>query len=144
MKLRTVAAALSLINGIWIIAIGAFWNQLFGLELGDVSCGGSCSLFGVDHIVLLLGVVLLIDSLVCFLAFSKAFYASAALSALVLLLVLFSVWAGISSMQAWINYPAIPASILLGIVTVAVDVIAARRKTYVSEENHPLNLPVFG
>jgi uncharacterized membrane protein len=143
LKLRTVAAALSLINGIWIIAVGAYWNQLFSLELGDITCAGSC-LFGVDHIVLVLGAILLVDSLVCFLAFSRAFYISAALSVLVLFFVLFSVWAAILSIQAWENYPAIPVSILLGIATMVLDVIAANRKTYVSEENHPLNLPVFG
>jgi hypothetical protein len=144
LKLRTVAAALSLVNGIWIIALGAFWNQLLGLELGDISCAGSCSFFGLDHIVLVLGVILLVDSLVSFLAFTRAFYVSAAVSALVLLLVLFSVWGSISSMQVSVNYPAIPVSIVLGIVTIALDIIAANRKTYVSDEHHPLNLPVFG
>ena len=105
---------------------------------------GSCSLFGLDHIVLVLGIILLVDSLVCFLAVLRAFYVSAAVSALALLLVLFSVWGTISSMQVWVNYPAIPVSILLGMVTMVLDVIAARRKTYVSDEHHPLNLPVFG
>jgi hypothetical protein len=144
LKLRTVAAALSLVNGIWIIAVGAFWHQLLSLPLVGLGCVGSCSLFGVDYIVLVLGVILLVDSLVCFLAFSRAFYVSAALSALVLLLVLFSVWGSISSMQVWVNYPAIPVSIVLGIVTIALDIAAANRKTYVSDEHHPLNLPVFG
>ncbi|MDA4112931.1 MAG: hypothetical protein OK474_02690 [Thaumarchaeota archaeon] len=84
---------------------------------------------------------MLVDSLVCFLAFSRAFYISALLSVIVAFLVLVSVAA---SWQTWTSYPATPASILLGLATVVLDIIAARRKTYVSEENHPLNLPVFG
>ena len=129
---------------IWIIAVGAFWHQLFGLELADISCAGSCSLFGLEHIVLVLGFILLVDSLVCFLAFSRAFYVSAALSVLVLLLVFFSVGSATVSIQAWASYPAIPISIMLAIATLVLDVVAARRKTYVSDELHPLNLPVFG
>jgi hypothetical protein len=142
LKLRTVAAALSLVNGAWSITVGAYWNQIFGAELGsDLGCAGSCSLFGVAHIVLVLGVILLVDSLVCFLAFSRAFYVSALLSGVVLFLVLVSVAAG---WHLWASYPSAPFSIVLGIVTIVLDVVAARRKTYVSEENHPLNLPVFG
>jgi hypothetical protein len=141
LKLRTVAAALGLVNGVWVIAVGAYWNQIFSIGSGDISCTGSCYPAGTDHIVLVLGVVLLIDSLVCLLAFSRAFYISAILSVLVLLLVL-ALTAGLS--LAWASHPAIPATIILGIATAVLDVIAARRKTYVSEENHPLNLPVFG
>jgi hypothetical protein len=141
LKLRTAAAALSIVNGVWSITVGAYWNQVFGYGQGGVSCLGSCIPFGADHIVLVLGVVLLVDSLVCFLAFSRAFYVSAIVSVLILLLVLVSV---APPSQIWANHPTIPATLLLGIATAVLDVVAARRKTYVSEENHPLNLPVFG
>jgi len=88
-----------------------------------------------------LGVILVIDSLVCYLGWTKAFYASAVLSALGILDV---VAAGPSPSGPEFALGAFLFSVSLGLLTIALDIVAARRRTFVPEENHPLNLPVFG
>lgn len=124
-RLRTVAATVSLVEGAWglVLAFG-------GGALSEIPRSTGWSETALAAIV----IVLVIDSLVCVVGLAWAFYVSALLSVVAL--------------------PFIPGgpglgalflgSLLLALVTVILDVVAARRKEFISEQNHPLNLPVFG
>jgi hypothetical protein len=125
---RTVASAVSLADGAWGIVLGAY---LAGAYLQtDVSTGSAA----VYYPIVIVGAILILDSMLCFLGFTSAFYLSAILA--VAMLAFEPGGFGLNSLFI--------SSILLAIVTVSLDAFAATRKKYVAEENHPLNLPVFG
>ena len=85
--------------------------------------------------MLALSAVLVLDSLVCLVGPRKVFYSSALLSALLAVSVFFS-----SSFEEVVMYATLG---LLGVELVA-SIVAARWETKVSEQSHPMNLPVFG
>ena len=92
---------------------------------------------GLQNLALIaLGVVLLLDSIACYVGWTEAMYASAAVSLLIVLDI------AIEGVQ--LASLAFAGSLLLGVVAIAVDILAARRKLFIPEEDHPLNLPVFG
>lgn len=124
---RIVAAAVSLINGAWGVVAGLYSTRIFDVQL---------SMSGGDFWILVVGILLLLDSIVCIVGFRTAFYGSAALSVLLILDILL--------FGAAISDIAFIASVLLGLITVVLDIITVRHREIVSEENHPLNLPVFG
>lgn len=140
MKLRTAVSAISLVNGAWIIYAGWLWRGTFFFPIPTPE-GSPEIATSMNPELLGLGVVLILVSLVCFLDWTKAFYASAVLSALGILDI---VAAGPSPGSAEFEVGAVLLSVSLGVLTIALDVAAARRKTFVPEEDHPLNLPVFG
>lgn len=128
MELKKVAAAASLLDGAWTVAAGAFWRQIFGT---------SSRVHSADNIILLaLGIVLVIDSLVCFRGVLEAFYASFVLAIVAAL--------GVVSWGVNLGSAGFVVTALLAAVTVIVVALGARRKTRFTEEDHPLNLPVFG
>ena len=129
MGIRTAAALVSAVNAGWLLVVGTFWSDLTGVRCLADGCGN-------EPAIQALGVVVLAVSLVCFLGFAKAFYGSAGLSALAI--VVFAFYSG------KLEDLAFAVTIVLGIAAVAVDVVAASRKPVVDEQNHPLNLPVFG
>lgn len=144
MRLRSVAAAVTLVSGIWGIALGVYWNQIFvvGSGISCVHCFLSAP--GWDVLVALIGLILVVDSALCFLSFSKAFYVSAMLSVLMTVSVALPVWSITVSPAVWGSYASLPFTLILGISTLVLDLSAATKKTYVAEADHPLNLPVFG
>jgi hypothetical protein len=131
LKLKTVASAVSLINGVWLVAAGAYWNQVFSFPLLGLGTRQA------DNWVLaVLGIILVLDSAVCFLGWVEALYASAAISAIGVM--------GIAVGGVQLATPAFVFSAFLGLLAIALDILAARRKLFIPEEDHPLNLPVFG
>jgi hypothetical protein len=126
---KTVAALVSMVNGVYAAAVGAYWGKVVPTSSG--ATGGLDGLF-----VSVLGFILLLDSLVCLLGSSKAFYASAGIS---LLLVILEAAVGIQ-----LGSSGFIGGLGLALVTVGLDVIAARTRKVISEADHPLNLPVFG
>ena len=128
MKLKTVAAALSLVDGLWTVVAGAEWRQIFGIYMrSHVS----------DNLILMaLGVVLVIDALVCFRGVLEAFYVSVVLAVIAVV--------GMLSWGVQVGNGGFLLTLVLAAATIVVDLLAARRKTWVPEEDHPLNLPVFG
>jgi hypothetical protein len=130
---KAVAALVSIVNAVWLIYAGASWNALFGVQCHLSACGDNWTIVG-------LGAVLLLDSLVCIVGVSKAYYVSAAISALAVLLV------GESIPQSGVQFTsaAFILTAILAIVTIVLDVIGARSRKIIAEEDHPLNLPVFG
>ncbi len=83
-----------------------------------------------------LAVVLIVDSLVALVGPKRIFYSSALLSALLA----GSEWIGSGSGAAAATLLVVAAA---G-ATLALSVVAARFEPQVSEQSHPMNLPVFG
>jgi hypothetical protein len=140
MKVRTAASVVGLVNGAWMIYAGWFWGRTFFFPI-PIPAGVSEIATAVNPELLGLGVILVLDSLVCFLNWTKAFYASAFLSVLGILIV---VAVGPSPNGPEFVLGAFLVSVSLGMLTIALNVVAARSRTFVPEQDHPLNLPVFG
>jgi len=131
LRLRSVAGAVTLVNGVWTVAAGAYWSQIF------VFTNQGFQTSGLQNFILIgLGVILLLDSIACYVGWTEAMYASAAVSLLTVIDI------AIGGVQ--LASLAFAGSLLLGLLTIAVDILAARRKLFIPEEDHPLNLPVFG
>jgi hypothetical protein len=130
-RLGTVAAIVGVVAGLWNI-----WEYLLVCR-GPLCIVPQAAPTGAEGtIVLGLAVVLLIVSLMEFLAPSALFYLSAA------------VGVAIDAVEA-LNYSTIaPGSFLVTVILVTLSVglglASATRKTSVSEQSHPMNLPVFG
>src|SRR5271155_2532459 len=106
---RRVAAIVSLIDGAWGILAGVYWRQVFGIN---------APMAGGEFWIVVVGVVLLLDSVVCLVGLGSAYYASAALSILLMIDFLLS--------GAPIGSPGFVLSALLGLITVVLDAIAVR------------------
>ncbi len=131
MKLKTVAATVSLLNGVWLVAAGAYWNQIFSFPLLGLGTRQA-----ENWILLALAVILVLDSAICFLGWVEALYASAAISALGVM--------GIAIGGVELATSAFAFSAFVGLLAISLDILAARRTVFIPEEDHPLNLPVFG
>ena len=127
MKLGVIAGAVGVINGAWATAAGALWTSLFGLT-GDHGTGSSA-------LMIALGLLIIISSAATFVGPPQALYAPAAFSLIAFL--------GIATSGAD-SGGAFYLSALLAVVSIVLDILGARKKVYVPEEDHPLNLPVFG
>lgn len=86
--------------------------------------------------VLVLGIALVFNSVVSFFWHRKVFYVSTLLSALLTLVILLDA----GSMDATVFW----VTVVLGAITAVANFFAARVRTTVSEQSHPMNLPVFG
>jgi len=132
-RLSTAAALVGVVAGIW--NIWAYFQE----------CRGSTSLCpswqsappGADGTVVLgLAVFLVLVSLATFIGPTVLFYLSAV------------VGAAIDALVA-VNYSSIAVgsfviTVILVTASVVLSVLSAMRKTSVSEQSHPMNLPVFG
>ena len=131
-RIGTAAAAFGVLTGLWTIA--AFYLDGVAHTCPSTGCPQTGpALWGI--VVLALSAVLVVDSLVCFVGPRRVFYASALLSAVLAVSVFLS-----SSFEDVVVYATLG---LLG-VSFVVSVVAARWETKVSEQSHPMNLPVFG
>lgn len=113
--------------------VGVNFGLLTGL-CAPVSIGRCTSLFGLLEEAL--AVVLILDSAICLFGPRKVFYSTAGLSAILAVIVLFA------SAANPLSVGALTVG-LLGVVSI-VSVMAARWEPKVSEQAHPMNLPVFG
>jgi hypothetical protein len=117
------------------IAAGA--GVLTGLlGIGDWLYGVTHMTMTWDGIVVALAALLIADSLIAMIGPRKVFYSVALLSALLAA----SEWAGARSGLSWGG----AVTVVLAVATVALGVAVAFREPGVSEESHPMNLPVFG
>ena len=121
-RLGTVAAALGIIAGVWTVVA-----SLEGLTRYH-------SLW--SPLTTALAAVLVIDSVVCLVGPKLVFYASVVLS----ILLGGSIFLGSGSD---LNLYSLLAIGLAG-ATFVLSLIAARSESKVSEQSHPMNLPVFG
>ncbi len=85
--------------------------------------------------LLWVGILFLIDSAVCLYGVRQAFYASAALSVVVIILDLLL---GTPYAAGWLVVLA------LSLLTLLLDIIALRSASKMPEQGNPMNLPVFG
>ncbi len=104
-------------------------DSVFGIYLGYTSSTSS----GLTY-VLWLSVILLADSLLCLYGVHHAFLVAAVLSAIIL---------AVGSLAALTDVAHL-ALILVSLASVAANLIAFRATPRLSEQAHPMNLPVFG
>ena len=126
-RIRRIAAAVSLLDGAWGVVAGVFWVSLFP-STQHLNNGGT------DYAMVIVGALLMLDSVLCFMGFSGAYYVSALISVLMLVFVP----SGIQLDSLFL------ISVLLTAITVVLDALAANSKDYILERDHPLNLPLFG
>ena len=127
MRVATIAVIVSIVDAIWGIAVGVAPSQTIQRSL----------VAPWDWLVIALAVLLLVGALISLTGIPAAFYASAALAVLVVIAVVVSERAALAD-------TGILVTVVLGAAAVAADVLAVRMRPQISEENHPLNLPVFG
>jgi hypothetical protein len=87
-------------------------------------------------LTLAVAIALVFDSLVALIGPKRIFYVSALLSALLA----GSEWLGSGSDATAAN----PLVIAIAGVTLVLSIVAARYEPEISEQSHPLNLPIFG
>jgi hypothetical protein len=131
MRLSTVASAVGMLTGAWVVG-GSFADGIGKACYYGVPCpsGGMANIY-----VVALSVLLFLNSLVTLIGPRIAFYASAVLS----------VFLGISMVpNSSFNNPVVLVAIVLVAMTFALSVVGARKRTQISEQSNPMNLPVFG
>jgi hypothetical protein len=109
---------------------GLITSLLVVFESYTSTAGGT-----IVEVLLWVGILFLIDSLVCLYGVRQAFYGSAVLSLAVIILVLLL---GVPYAVGWL------AIILLSALTLSLDVVATRSASKMPEQGNPMNLPVFG
>lgn len=123
---------MGILAGLWTVAVSYLDGRLHTCPATGCPPSGS----GLwDVVVPALSVVLILDSFVCLVGPRRVFYASAALSGVLAASVLLG-----PSLETMVLY------VTLGLLSVefVLSIIAARWETKVSEQSHPMNLPVFG
>lgn len=132
---RPLAGLLGILSSAWGLFMGLFLKEFVGTNIG----GQPPPVPGSIEIILV-SALLLITSLVCFVGFKLALYLSGVIAAVLIARVYIS-YATSSSGVSPFDFLVATA---LCVATIVLDILAARHKVAVSEENHPLNLPVFG
>lgn len=135
MLIKRVAGAVTLLEGLWVLYI--VLSPSPGEGTFCLTCSGPA--LGAPLFPILLGVLLLVDSTLCLLGRWIAFLLGALLSATTIVLVLLHL--------SELGRSYLEVSTVLTVLSLAaliLDVKAAISQPKLSEENHPLNLPVFG
>ncbi len=131
--MSSLGGALGIAAGIW--TLGA--SYLDGVA--RYCPAGGCPSSGVPYmgiVVQVLAVVLALNSAVSFFWQRRVLYASAILSILVAL----SVFLNSSATESAVVW----VTVALALASAVVNILGAREGTGVSEQSHPMNLPVFG
>jgi hypothetical protein len=135
-QVRLAAAIIGIAYGAWGLYIGLFFRNaasLLSLNGQDPPIPGSVE-------ITLVSALLIVSSLVNFVGFRVSFYVSAVIS--VVLLARFYV--SYTEYLSGLNGVDLLVTAAFCAATVFLDMLEATRKSAVSEESHPLNLPVFG
>lgn len=129
-RIGTVAAAIGVVAGAWVFA------AVYLGYLGHQACSGSgCSPTTlVGTVTEALGIVLALDSFVCLVGPRRIFYASAFLSAIL----------GGAVLLGPADTTALIVTLALTFGEFVLSLLAARQGTGMSEQQNPMNLPVFG
>lgn len=122
-RVGRIAAWLGVVTGAWIV-LGTYLGQ-----------GGTMVVSHWGSLTPALGVILAVASIISMVGPRKVFY----VSALVSVLVAASIGIAFSGLDTIATL-----TVALALVNLVLDVVAARRETRVSEQSHPMNLPVFG
>jgi len=132
-RIGTLSAAVGILTGVWTLVAGFFDGVRFNCP--SVGCAGSTIPFA-GTIVAALSVLLILVSVVCIVGPRSVFYGSAMISILLGSLVTLESGAGDPTIL-WLTLGLAGATFVLSL-------LSARIKTAVSEQSHPMNLPVFG
>ncbi|MDG6983731.1 MAG: hypothetical protein JRN28_04200 [Nitrososphaerota archaeon] len=128
---QRAATAANLVAGLWAVAVA--WG--FGPAYACPS--GGCPvpfLQGADPVV---GILLVLDALVCFVGLRSAFVVGGVLSAVVAAATALD-WSGGAGLGAWAGL------VVLSLASVVLDFLAFRHRGQLGEQANPMNLPVFG
>lgn len=98
---------------------------------------GGCPIPLLQELVPVVGVILVLDSLVCFLGLRSAFMLGGVCSAAMSSITLYN-WAGASGGEVWV------ALVVLSLLSIVLDLLALRPKSSLREQANPMNLPIFG
>jgi hypothetical protein len=129
-RIGTVAGALGAATGIWLVigvSFGAVAPDRCGVDFCEIN-----SL--LRTLVQGFSVVLILGSLASFVGPRKVFYVLALLSAVL----------GGLLLNAYVNTVAEIGTLGLLVIDLVISLMAARSEFKVSEQSHPMNLPVFG
>jgi Na+/melibiose symporter-like transporter len=121
-KIATLAAGAGILTG--LLTVGAWFSGLAPLRPFWAT------------LALAMAIILILDSFVTFVGPKRVFYVSALLSALLT----GSEWIGSGSDATVVT----ALTIIMACVTVVLSMAAARLEPKISEQSHPMNLPVFG
>ncbi|MBI3022784.1 MAG: hypothetical protein HYY68_03540 [Thaumarchaeota archaeon] len=131
---RTAGAVLNLLNALWAAYIS------FLTVSTPTSCpsnGCPTSLFTYLPAVLLsVAAILVVDSVICFVGLRIGFTVGVVLSAAIVVLV-GAQWGTFGNLSSSL-------SIVLSALAIVFGLVSMRSGRGISEESHPLNLPVFG
>lgn len=98
---------------------------------------GGCPVPLLQQAVPVIGVVLALDALVCYIGFRSAFIAGGALAALEATITTFN-WAEQYGREVW------AVLVVLSLASLIFDLLALRPRGQLKEQANPMNLPVFG
>ena len=131
--IRLLGSVLSLLNGAWSVYIHYYGGVT--TPIASVPPGGPG--YPVPTVwLVLVGGLLIVDSLVSFAGVRLSFAAGAFLSVAVLALVAIQ-WGGYVATE-------VEVAAALSVICIILDAIAFRPAKGLSEKDSPLNLPVFG
>ena len=129
-RFATLAAALGALSAVWTI-VTTYLSVLPSPACGPIVCS---TIHNSGWVVESLAIVLLIVSAACLIGPKSLFYLSSLFSA---------VLAG--TVYALTEFTAIvAATLVIYAAALVLGVLAARSEASVSEQSHPMNLPVFG
>jgi hypothetical protein len=129
--LRRVAAAVGVLAGAWAVVLS------WGVGPSEVCPAGGCPFPVLQGLVPVLGVLLILDSLVCFVGLRSAFQVGGALAAVIAAIAL-AYWAGQTGGGYW------AVLVVLSLASLILDLLAQRPSRQLREQANPMNLPVFG
>lgn len=132
-RLGTAAGGLGVLTGLWTAVVSYVERPLPPCPSAGCPPSGF-TIYGVA--ILALSIALIFNSAVSFVWHRKVFYVSSLLSVILTLVVALDV-NSIDPAFFWV-------AVVLDAVTAVANLFAARVSTAVSEQSHPMNLPVFG
>lgn len=134
---KTLAIVMNVLEGAWVLFyVLSPWSPI-GLSVPPFGVSSPNLLYGgLPEVVLVLGVLLLVDAVVCRWGASLAFFVGVILSAGLL----------VSNAMAYSTLGGIPlvAGMLISIIAAIADFLASRGTQKIPEQANPMNLPVFG
>lgn len=140
---RIAGSVLSLLAGIWAAFVAYYGtNSLFPCQpfstciLQLRGSSGPLSSSELQALLFIVGAILALDALVSFAGIRVTFVIGSVL-ATVILAILALQWG-----DYFVNYSI--AALVLSLLAVVVDSVASRPSRALSEQNNPMNLPVFG
>ena len=128
---QRAATAVNLLVGLWAIAVAWMFGPAYACP------SGGCPVPILQGAVPIVGIVLVLDALVCFVGLRSAFVAGGVLSAVVAAVTALD-WSGQGGVGAWAGL------VVLSLASVVLDFLAFRHRGQLGEQANPMNLPVFG